>query len=39
MRQALGEEGFRPEVDTDGDVAVRVEGQMLFVRCFDTSPR
>ncbi len=38
LRQALDEEGFRPEVDTDGDVAVRVEGQMLFVRCFDTSP-
>jgi hypothetical protein len=35
---ALDAEGFRPEIDEDGDVAVRVEGQSLFVRCFDTSP-
>ncbi len=34
----LSGEGFRPEVDDDGDVVVRVEGQALFVRCFDTQP-
>lgn len=38
VHDVLGGQGFRPEVDSDGDVAVRVEGQMLFVRCFDTSP-
>jgi hypothetical protein len=35
---ALIDEGFRPDVDEDGDVSVRVQGQQLFVRCMDTSP-
>jgi hypothetical protein len=35
---ALMDEGFRPDVDEDGDVAVRVQGQQLFVRCMDTAP-
>lgn len=35
---ALIDEGFRPDVDEDGDVAVRVQGQQLFVRCMDTAP-
>jgi hypothetical protein len=35
---ALIDEGFRPDVDEDGDVAVRVQGQQLFVRCMDTEP-
>lgn len=34
----LARQGFRPEVDSDGDVVVRVEGQALFVRCFATHP-
>ena len=32
------DEGFRPAVDEDGDVAYRAQGQQLFVRCLDTSP-
>jgi hypothetical protein len=35
---ALLDEGFRPSIDEDGDVAVRVQGQLLFVRCIDTQP-
>jgi len=35
---AFTEEGFRPEIDEDGDVAVRIQGQQLFVRCLDTIP-
>jgi hypothetical protein len=35
---ALLDEGYRPDVDEDGDVAVRVQGQQLFVRCMDTVP-
>lgn len=35
---ALIDEGFRPDVDEDGDVAVRVQGQQLFIRCMDTQP-
>jgi hypothetical protein len=35
---ALAEEGFRPEIDEDGDVVAKVEGQPMFVRCFATSP-
>lgn len=30
---ALQGEGFRPEVDADGDVSFKVEGQQLFVHC------
>jgi hypothetical protein len=36
--EALGEEGFRPGLDEDGDVAYRAQGQQLFVRCLDTEP-
>ncbi|MDQ1287373.1 MAG: hypothetical protein QG622_938 [Actinomycetota bacterium] len=35
---ALLDEGFRPSVDSDGDVAFRAQGQQLFVRCLDTVP-
>jgi hypothetical protein len=35
---ALLDEGYRPDVDEDGDVAIRVQGQQLFVRCMDTAP-
>lgn len=35
---ALQDEGFRPEVDADGDVSYKVEGQQLFVRCVDGEP-
>ena len=35
---ALLDEGYRPDVDEDGDVAVRVQSQQLFVRCMDTVP-
>lgn len=35
---ALLDEGFRPSVDEDGDVAFRAQGQQLFVRCLDTVP-
>ncbi|GGB15874.1 hypothetical protein GCM10011492_01990 [Flexivirga endophytica] len=35
---ALQEEGFRPELDADGDVSYKVEGQQLFVRCVDGEP-
>jgi len=34
----LRDEGFRPEIDEDGDVVARVEGQPMFVRCFTTEP-
>ncbi|WP_181445488.1 hypothetical protein [Flexivirga caeni] len=36
--EALQSEGFRPEVDADGDVSYKVEGQQLFVRCVDGEP-
>ena len=32
---ALIDEGHRPRIDDDGDVALAVEAQMLFVRCPD----
>jgi hypothetical protein len=35
---ALLDEGMRPRIDEDGDVAVAVQGQQLFVRCLDTVP-
>ncbi|HEY6798573.1 MAG TPA: hypothetical protein VI248_28170 [Kineosporiaceae bacterium] len=35
---ALLDEGFRPDIDEDGDVAVRVQGQQMFVRCLETVP-
>lgn len=38
VRETLAEQGYRPEIDNDGDVAVKVEGQVLFVRAFDTQP-
>jgi hypothetical protein len=35
---ALLDEGHEPSIDEDGDVAVLVQEQMLFVRCLDTQP-
>jgi hypothetical protein len=35
---ALLDEGHEPSIDEDGDVAVRIQEQMLFVRCLDTLP-
>ena len=32
---ALLDEGFRPDIDEDGDVAVKVQGQQLYVRCVE----
>ena len=29
----LLDEGYRPDIDPDGDVAVKVQGQQLYVRC------
>ncbi len=29
----LQDEGFRPDIDDDGDVSFKVEGQQLFVHC------
>ena len=29
----LLDEGFRPDIDADGDVAVKYQGQQLYVRC------
>ncbi len=29
----LIDEGYRPDIDSDGDVAVKVQGQQLYVRC------
>lgn len=31
----LQDQGFRPELDDDGDVSYKVEGQQLFVRCME----
>ncbi len=36
--ESLSAEGFRPEIDPDGDVLVKVAGQPMFVRSFDTQP-
>ncbi|WP_168583513.1 T3SS (YopN, CesT) and YbjN peptide-binding chaperone 1 [Gephyromycinifex aptenodytis] len=30
---ALSDEGFRPDIDADGDVSYKVEGHQLFVHC------
>jgi hypothetical protein len=35
---ALIDEGLQPSIDEDGDVAVQLQEQMLFVRCLDTAP-
>ena len=32
---ALLDEGFRPDIDEDGDVAVKVQGQQLYIRCVE----
>lgn len=32
---ALMDEGFRPDIDADGDVAFKVQGQQMFVRCIE----
>lgn len=29
----LIDEGYRPDLDPDGDIAVRVQGQQLYLRC------
>ncbi len=29
----LIDEGYRPDIDADGDVAVKVQGQQLYLRC------
>ena len=29
----LMDEGYRPDIDSDGDVAVKVQGQQLYLRC------
>ncbi|WP_460446394.1 hypothetical protein [Angustibacter aerolatus] len=31
----LLDEGFRPSIDDDGDVAVKVQGHQLFLRCVE----
>ena len=36
--QTLLEEGFRPAVDEDGDIAFRAQSQLLFVRSLPTEP-
>ncbi len=38
VTEVLRDEGYRPEIDEDGDVVARVEGQPMFVRCFTTEP-
>lgn len=35
---AMLDEGHQPRIDEDGDVAVSIQEQMLFVRCLDTQP-
>lgn len=32
---ALLDEGFRPSIDDDGDVAFKVQGQQLYIRCVE----
>lgn len=29
----LIDEGYRPDIDSDGDVAVKVQGQQIYLRC------
>src|SRR5215218_7524411 len=31
----LLDEGYRPDIDEDGDIAVKVQGQQLYVRCVE----
>jgi type III secretion system-like peptide-binding chaperone len=35
---ALIDESLQPSIDEDGDVAIEMQEQMLFVRCLDTEP-
>jgi hypothetical protein len=35
---ALIDESLDPSIDEDGDVAIEMQEQMLFVRCLDTEP-
>jgi hypothetical protein len=35
---ALIDESMEPSIDEDGDVAIQLQEQMLFVRCLDTEP-
>jgi hypothetical protein len=36
--EILHEEGYRPWVDEDGDIAFRAQGHQLFARCRETVP-
>lgn len=38
VSEALQKEGYRPEVDADGDLGFKVEGQQLFARCVEGNP-
>lgn len=33
MLDVLIDEGYRPDIDADGDVAVKVQGQQMYLRC------
>ncbi len=35
MLDALQDEGYRPDIDPDGDIAFKVQGQQLFVHCVE----
>ena len=35
---ALQDKGFRSDIDADGDVCYKIEGQQLFVRCMEGEP-
>jgi type III secretion system-like peptide-binding chaperone len=35
---ALLDDGHEPTIDEDGDVALRVQDQRIFIRCLDTVP-
>jgi hypothetical protein len=35
---ALLDEGYRPTIDEDGDVAFKAQGQLVFVRCVPSEP-
>lgn len=33
LLDVLIDEGYRPDIDADGDVAVKVQGQQMYLRC------
>lgn len=35
---ALLDEGYRPTIDEDGDVAFKAQGQPIYIRCLETVP-